>query len=220
MPGRPRLGVGLNAAYFSDGLFVDEYLGRVEGALDFHPTPAPDATRGASMICGAGAAACGAGAAALGAPVLTQPAAGARVVGPTITIKGGGLVTGAGVTIKDGTTPLIATPVACDASAATDESAAGLFPSTVSLGNGPHTLTAVQSLVPPGVDSPASAALAIEVVSATAPGTPGTPDVTVPAGGLVTASGSLSVSGTAAPGATVTITVLGEPRRSPSRRTR
>jgi photosystem II stability/assembly factor-like uncharacterized protein len=198
----PGLGVGLNAAYFSDVAFKNEYLDHVESALSFEAGSPPDATRATSLTCGgAGEASCDSGGVALGAPTLTDPSEGATAVGPTVTVKGGGAVRGATVTIWDGSTAVASVAIASDGSGA------GIFSVNLTLATGPHTLTATQSAG--GLVSTSSTALDIQVVAPTNPNAPGAPTITQPPNGLVSGAGQIQVAGTAAPGATVTVTAGG-----------
>ena len=193
----PARGTGLNAAYFSDPAFTDEYLDHVEAALDFRGATRPAAARAVGIVCpGAGSTVC-ASADVLGAPGFSGArmvaAAGAGAV--TVELKGGGAARGATVTLLENGAALATVLAKSDA---TD---GGTFVANVILTRGPHTLIATQTIG--GVTSAPSAPLAFEV---TDPAAPAPPQVSQPAAGTLYGTGQVAVSGTAAPNATVTVT--------------
>jgi Ca2+-binding RTX toxin-like protein len=204
VPGAAAPGVGINAAYFSDGAFQTEYLDHVEAAPSFDPTSPPVATRTTSMICTSSG--CGAGGPP-GIPVLTSAqSTGTSGAAVTVTVTGGGASSTAMVDIWDGT---IAVDGSWTPTAKVDSftvpvgsTAGGTFTRTsVMLPPGAHQL-AVQQTVS-GQTSLFSDPLA---VFAADPAAPPSPTVTVPSGGLVSGNGKLQVGGTAAPNSTVTVT--------------
>ena len=197
----PALGVGINAAYFSDADFKIEYLDRVEPTLTFLGT-APDATRTTSMICQT--ADCG-GAGAPGAPALVA----AKMIDATDThatvdIVGRGAADGAAVEIFKGhtdsegvwheTSPALDTfSIPAMSSAATG----GTFTRRLELEKGHYELRARQG---------ASAWSAPIVFEAAHPRRPTPPSIDTPVGGFISGNGNVEVSGTASPGAPVTVT--------------
>jgi hypothetical protein len=195
----PATGVGLNAAYFSDGTFANEVLDHVDPTLAFDAASPPTDARATSLICGpASAPACTAGTDAPGAPALVSPSGGA-VVGPVVAVKVAGLARGATVTFFDGPAALSTT-----ATAAADAGDAGQLTVNLTLANGSHRISARQTVG--STSSAFSNEIAFDVVSASDPLAPPAPTVTQPVTGLVTGSASLPIAGTAAPGATVTVT--------------
>ena len=75
-----QIGTGINAAYFSDAEFKQEYLTRVEPSLSFQPASPPSAARTASMICGSpGTPSCA---------VVSAPAAPALIGADTFSVGG------------------------------------------------------------------------------------------------------------------------------------
>ncbi|HXI54697.1 MAG TPA: PA14 domain-containing protein, partial [Polyangia bacterium] len=170
----PAVGVGLNAAYFSDGSFTTEYLDHVEPQLDFAAGTPPTAARATSLICGApGAPACGPGSNVPGPPALISPPAGASLIGTTVTVKVGGLVRGAAVTFQDNGAALFTA-----ATAASDAADGGELMVNLTLANGSHRLAARQSL---GSDTSAlTDELAFDVIAAPDPQAPAVPIVNQP----------------------------------------
>jgi hypothetical protein len=196
-------GVGINAAYFSDAAFETEYLDLVDASIDYNAVIPPGAALASTLVCGIGGAPpCSTSATALGAPGLLTPDSGASVVGPTVTVTGGGVTSGATVEIADGNlngeTFVPATTVATPAA-----SSGGLFTASPSLPLGAHTLAARQSLS--GKTSPWSNPIVLSVVGASDPQAPAAPVVTQPPGGFISGNGTVAVGGTAAPNATVTV---------------
>jgi len=199
----PAHGTGLNAAYFSDAGFGDEFLDRVEPGVAFLGANRPSPARTIGVVCpGAGATDC-AGGDVLGSPSLRS----ARMIGSagggavSVELQGGGAARGATITVLESGS--LRGTVAVSAGA-TD---GGTFTLTMSLPRGPHRLTAIQSVA--GISSPLSAEMAFDAVDPTAPPAPA---VTQPAPGAVSGNGRVSVGGTAAPNATVTVTAT--PRSS------
>ncbi len=206
----PGKGVGLNAAYFSDDKLKAEFFGRVEPSLNFADATPPTATRTSSIACGfAGGPACGTGD-LLGPPALVAPAPQARVVGPTVTLQVTGATPGATITVAKLTTAssgqTTSTPLTTFVYARPANGGPMTSPA-ISLAFGPHKLTVAQALA--GNASAASAPLELTVVPATDPSLPPPPGITLPAGGLVATNGKITVTGTAAPGAKVNVTIAG-----------
>ena len=93
--GATTIGTGINAAYFSDAAFSDEYLAHVEPTIDFHGTRPPVATRASGLVCNTpGGSACGASD-PLGAPAVlaaeTKRSAGGGAVAVEAARRRGGL---------------------------------------------------------------------------------------------------------------------------------
>jgi hypothetical protein len=206
-PAASGLGVGINAAYFSDDKFQDEILDHVEAPLAFlgnAPAP-PGPVLTTSLICAD--AACGAGAPPDAPALVAATSTGAGSDGVTVVVAGRGAVDGASVEIAEGAmaaggfvpaTSLDTIVIPSGASATTG----GLFTTTATLGKGAHELAARQTVG--GQPSAWSAPLDFQAADPTAPPPP---SLASPVGGFVTASGALTVSGTATPGATVTVKV-------------
>jgi hypothetical protein len=196
----PALGVGLNAAYFSEAQLQVPILGHVEAAAPaFVASSVPSAARATSLVCGsASAPACPAGDGTLGAPALAS----ARMVTVNadgtvaVEIKGGGATRGATVTLVESGTALGTVTVGAGA---TD---GGLFSATLNLTRKRHLLQATQLVA--GVTSAPSAVLAVDV---TDPAAPAAPSVTGPSGGSVSGNGRVQASGKGTPGGTVTVVV-------------
>ena len=210
------MGVGLNAAYFSDATFQTEYLDRVEGPLAFSAGSSaapPDASLASELVCTTCAATTPPGPPALVA-AQNASASGGFV---TVNVIGRGVADPAAfgaakttVTIVDqpdvdcGRAPPLSSSFDVPAGATATrggQSEGGTFMVALLLAHCHHTLVARQ-MISNGAQSAASAPL---VFLAADPASPAAPSVTVPAGGLVTGTGNLQVGGTAAPGATVTV---------------
>ena len=210
------LGVGLNAAYFSDAAFKTEFLDRVEGPLAFAAggasTP-PDSSLASERICTTCAA-------------TVPPTPPALVAAQNVSVGGGlisvnvigrGVVDAASFGAARTTVTIVDLPDpdcsgAAPASTSFDVAAGattirgganegGTFSVSIPLGHCHHTLTARQT-ISNGAQSAASAPLAFFAAN---PAAPAAPTVTVPGGGLVSGTGNLRVGGTAVPGATVTV---------------
>jgi hypothetical protein len=179
-------GVGINAAYFSDTEFHGEYLDRVEKTLGFAANPEPDGKLDASIIDGSAAAVTGAPPAlSIGLDHLT---------GLVATLRGAGAIPGATVQLRDdkGLGPNLTIG---------DDTSGGVFSANLTFTTrGAHKVTAVQ--VTGGGTSP------IAETSFVIPGLPPAPRVDGPAD-ILTTNDSVTVTGKATPGATVSVKVGG-----------
>ena len=119
-------------------------------------------------------------------PVITAPGADARVVGPTVTLTGTGEPT-ATITLTG------------DADASTTVAADGSWSVKTDIGYGAAAVTATQTI------AATTAATAVEFVVA-----PAVPTLTNPADGAVLSAAPTEVTGTALPGASVTVKLDGE----------
>ena len=207
----PGLGVGINAAYFSDATFKVEYLDFVAPSLAFTASALPGPVRAATMVCQTPG--CGAGGTP-GAPALVS----ARNVadngdgtvsievigrgaadGATVEIWRGATVTGAWVASGPG--PLASFGVPAGAAAVHGGPyEGGTFTVPAALAKGAHQLAARQTVA--GLPSAWSAPLSIDAAH---PGAPPPPTIAVPPGGLVSGNGTVAIGGQAASGATVTV---------------
>ncbi len=197
-------GVGINAAYFSDGAFAVEVLDHVEATPGFDAASPPGAARAATLICTSPG--CGAGGPP-GSPAL----AAARMVSSsggnvTVEITGRGATPTAALEIWDGTGADLSagwTPTLLrDGFVAPAIAVGGTFTRTVTLAKGAHQLAARQTA---GVQ--ASGFSTALVFTAADPGAPPPPTVTVPSGGLISGNGKVQIGGAAAAGATVNVTI-------------
>ena len=116
------------------------------------------------------------------APTLTAPADGATLGSTTVAVSGTA-VPNATVDVSDGSVVV----------ATTSADASGAFATTVTLGLGPHSLTATQT-----VNGETSASSAARAVTVDVP-----PTLATPADGALIASSSIGVSGTALPSTAV-----------------
>jgi large repetitive protein len=185
-------GLGLNATYFANSDFTGEYLERVEGQLFDASSAAPDSLDTASMMAAGTTATCGAGSDPIGAPAITQPADQSVVSRPSdqpVAISGSGS-RGASITIYDNGEPLVT---------ATADPSSGQFSASVQLSSGSHSLSASQSC---GGTSDSSANVSVMIEDAPDPAAPAPPTVSQPPNAIVSDVPTVTVSGTATPGAT------------------
>ena len=189
-------GNGINAAYFSDTAFTNEYLDHVEPTPSFQASTVPDPTLATSMICQS--ATCGAGGPP-GALTLISAAMGTMTAGKvpvTVTAAGATSGTTTTFTISDGGSPITASAIS--------PITGGTFTFTANLAPGPHTLTIAETVG--GQTGPTSAPLTITAADVAAPPSP---TVTVPPGGFLSGNGQVQIGGTATPNAAVTVTAGG-----------
>jgi hypothetical protein len=196
------LGVGLNAAYFSDEAFNTEYLDRVD-AVALTAGATPDASR-ATILCPTGGA-CTVN--TPGAPTLAS----ARFVQLNsdgtiqIELRGGGVEGTAAVTIqkvvRDATGAFVRRDPFDSFTGGATNTTGGTFTRLLNIPKGNYELQAMQTAG--GLASGWSAAL---IFDADNPAAPPPPSVTVPPGGLLSGNGNITLSGTAAPNAVITVT--------------
>jgi hypothetical protein len=201
----PGTGVGLNAAYFLDANFQTEYLDRVEGPLAFAAATPPGPARASSLICSTTAC----GASGPPAPPALVASRNTSVTGSNVNVglTGLGAADSATITICDGSTAtgsFVPSPSGTCASttAGVGTTTGGTFTASITLAKGTHTLAARQAAG--GQTSDWSAPLAIDAED---PATPPPPTIDAPTGGYLSGNQTLDVSGTAAPGATVTVKI-------------
>lgn len=126
-------------------------------------------------------------AALIAPPVITVPAAGASAVGPTVRFAGTG-------------EPTATMTLTGDAVGSTTVAADGTWSVEADVGYGAASVTATQSIF--GASSTATVDLVVA---------PAAPTLTSPANGSVLASAPTEITGTALPGATVTVLLNGVP---------
>ncbi|WP_434389161.1 ELWxxDGT repeat protein [Melittangium boletus] len=119
------------------------------------------------------------------APVLTRPTSGASLVGSTVRVEGTGAPGATARVLEDGAVV-----------GSFSVTSGGTFAGDLTLGYGPHQLTAVQ--VAGGQTSPASAPVSFEV-------RPAAPNVSSPTDGATFDGPTVAVTGTGAPGAQVEV---------------
>jgi hypothetical protein len=210
----PAKGTGLNAAYFSDASFQAEYLERVDGPVQFLPTPAkpgPTPVLGQSIIC-AGST-CGNPLPSAPALVAANPLSVSVTNDVSIALQGRGALEGYEVKIYEVTldpnTGAVATKVEPPLDTFTvtnigDSGSSffgGRFARTFNVhGKGAHILSAQQTKN--SVTSDWSFPLSFDAQN---PLAPQPPTIDIPPGGLVSGNGNLDLTGRGAPGTDVVI---------------
>jgi hypothetical protein len=201
----PGVGIGLNAAYFSDATvpFKTEYLDRVEGPVKYADATLPTVGLSSAILCGTGLGLSACAADVLGPPALLDPGPSARAPGPDVTIKGAGATASANVTVVDSYT-VGATTI--NTTYTTQALADGTF--QVKLVAAPkvdHTVKVQQAAAGATTSDWSDPPLVFTVVDPVVSNALPAPALTTPTSALVATNGKVVVSGTALPGAQITV---------------